>query len=61
MPTVALILSVIFCVSKIANDGYRQVDAREFVICNVATGIQCYLFTGCWKYIYFFSYLTMNP
>lgn len=48
MHTVALILSVIFCVSKIANDaGLRQVDAREFVICNVATGIQCYLFTGC--------------
>jgi len=40
MHTVAIILSFIFCVSKIANDaGRRQVDEREFVICTVATGI----------------------
>ena len=60
MPTVAFILSVIFSVSKIANDaGHRQVDAREFVICNVATGILCYLFTGCWNLeVYIFLQLS---
>lgn len=40
MHTVAIILSVIFCVSKVTNAaGGGQVDAREFVICTVATGI----------------------